>query len=145
VIFPEPRAGLVIRYSYLWSREHQAGREEGIKDRPCAIIVSVVDDDGKRWVLVAPITHAPPLVPEDAIEIPAAIKARLGLDTDRAWVVIDEANRFIWPGPDLCPIPGRDASTIVYGTLPPEFFARLRDAFLARFTRKEIKSVLRSE
>jgi hypothetical protein len=102
-------------------------------------------DDAKRWVLVAPITHAPPMGSQDAIEIPAAIKMRLGLDTDGAWVMIDEANRFIWPGPDLRPIPGRDASTIVYGTLPPEFFARLRDAFLVRFTRKEIKSVPRSE
>jgi hypothetical protein len=33
VAFLEPYAGLVIRYSFLWKREHEAGREEGTKDR----------------------------------------------------------------------------------------------------------------
>jgi len=33
VPFPQPCAGLVIRYSYLWKREQEAGREEGTKDR----------------------------------------------------------------------------------------------------------------
>jgi len=32
VSFPEPYVGLVIRYSYLWKREFDAGREEGTKD-----------------------------------------------------------------------------------------------------------------
>ena len=37
--WPVPRPGLVIRYSYLWESEAGAGREEGVKDRPCAIIL----------------------------------------------------------------------------------------------------------
>ena len=37
---PLPVPGLVIRYSYLWHSEHLAGREEGTKDRPCAIIAA---------------------------------------------------------------------------------------------------------
>jgi len=94
---PEPRAGLVVRYSYLWHREHAAGRDEGIKERPCAIVLSVMAEGGKRRVVVAPITHAPPDNPEEAVEIPADIKARLGLDGDRSWIVITEINRFDWP------------------------------------------------
>jgi len=43
VNFPEPREGLVIRYSYLWNREHRDGCEDAIKDRPCAIVLTVVD------------------------------------------------------------------------------------------------------
>ena len=35
---PKPVAGLIIRYSYLWYREHLEGRDEGQKDRPCAIV-----------------------------------------------------------------------------------------------------------
>jgi PadR family transcriptional regulator, regulatory protein PadR len=31
---PNPEAGLVISYAYLWHTEHQAGQEEGRKDRP---------------------------------------------------------------------------------------------------------------
>jgi hypothetical protein len=30
----EPVAGLVIRYSFLWTHEAKAGSEEGSKDRP---------------------------------------------------------------------------------------------------------------
>jgi hypothetical protein len=32
---PTPEPGLVIGYSYLWAREHGAGREEGVKDFAC--------------------------------------------------------------------------------------------------------------
>jgi hypothetical protein len=34
---PTPEVGLVISYGYLWHYEHQAGQEEGRKDRPCVI------------------------------------------------------------------------------------------------------------
>jgi hypothetical protein len=37
---PTPEAGLVIGYSYLWAREHSAGRQEGVKNRPCAIVAA---------------------------------------------------------------------------------------------------------
>jgi hypothetical protein len=40
VRLPEPEPGLVIRYSNLWLREHREGREEGTKDRPCAIVLA---------------------------------------------------------------------------------------------------------
>ena len=32
-----------------------------------------------------------------AIEIPAQTKKRLGLDEDRSWIMLTEANRFVWP------------------------------------------------
>ena len=143
--FPEPYAGLVIRYSYLWKREFDAGRDEGSKDRPCAIIMAVLDEDGDKEVWVLPITHSPPSGADDAIEIPTVTKNRLGLDSDRSWVVITEANEFIWPGPDLRPIPGRDASTTTYGMLPPRFFAHVRDKFLERDKREKNARVRRTE
>lgn len=37
---PDPHPGLVIRYSYLWADEHRTGQEEGLKDRPCVIVVA---------------------------------------------------------------------------------------------------------
>ena len=77
---PIPRPGLVIRYSYLWAREHAEGREEGVKDRPCAVLVATRTDQGDLRVIVLPITHAPPGDPEAAVEIPPATKRRLGLD-----------------------------------------------------------------
>jgi len=145
VSFPEPHAGLVIRYAYLWKREFDDGREEGTKDRPCAIVMAVIDESGDKVVLVLPITHSPPANPTDAIEIPTVTKNRLGLDSERSWIVISEANEFMWPGPDLRPIPGRDASTIAYGPLPPRFFTHVRDRFLERDRREKYQGVKRSE
>jgi hypothetical protein len=145
VTFPEPYAGLVIRYSYLWKREYEQGREEGMKDRPCALVLVVMDEDGEREVLVLPITHTPPANPIDAVEIPTETKRRLGLDAERSWIVITEANEFVWPGPDLRPIPGRDASTVAYGPLPPRLFAYVRDRFLERDHREKSVRVQRTE
>jgi hypothetical protein len=145
VSFPEPYVGLVIRYCYLWKREFDAGREEGTKDRPCAIVMTVVDEDGDKEVLVLPVTHSPPADPAVAIEIPAATKSRLGLDGERSWIVIAEANEFVWPGPDLRTVPGRDESTIAYGPLPPRFFAHVRDKFLERGQREKSLRVKRTK
>jgi hypothetical protein len=87
VAFPEPAPGLVIRYSYLWAEEHKRGQEEGVKDRPAAVILATVNDDGERVVTVLPISHSPPVEPSLAVEIPARVKRRLKLDDERSWVV----------------------------------------------------------
>jgi hypothetical protein len=121
------------------------GRVEGTKDRPRAVVMSVVDDEGEQEILVLPITHTPPANPADAVEIPAETKNRLGLDFDRSWIVISEANEFLWPGPDLRAIPGRDDSTIAYGTLPPRFFAHVRERFLERDRSEKSTRVQRTE
>ena len=138
--FPDPHPGLVIRYAYLWKRE----REEGSKDRPCAIVLSVLHDEGEPEVVVLLITHNAPQRAEDAIEIPPATKQRLGLDSERSWIVITEANEFVWPGPDLRPVPGRDGSTIVHGALPPKFFVHVRDRFLQRIAQDKAQPVKRT-
>ncbi|HLZ84701.1 MAG TPA: growth inhibitor PemK, partial [Caulobacteraceae bacterium] len=105
--FPQPLPGLVIRYSYLWHSEHLEGHEEGQKDRPCAIIASIrVDAAGDTRVLVLPVTHTAPTHAGVAVEIPTAVKRRLGLDSARSWIVLSEWNEFIWPGPDLRPMQG---------------------------------------
>jgi len=57
---PEPECGLVVSYSYLWSNEQRAGKIEGLKNRPCAIVLVAKSDGDRRKVTVAPITHTPP-------------------------------------------------------------------------------------
>lgn len=141
---PAPHPGLVIRYAYLWKREHDAGREEGSKDRPCAIIMAVTDDEGESQVLVLPITHTLPYDEADAVEIPLVTKQRLGLDGERSWIVITEVNEFVWPGPDLRPVPGGDGS-IAYGVLPPRLFDAVRERFLDRCGRNKAARVPRTE
>lgn len=143
--FPKPFPGLVIRYSYLWHAEFLAGREEGRKDRPCAIIASIMDGDGETRVLVLPVTHAPPARPELAVEIPAKVKARLGLDSERSWVVLSEWNEFTWPGPDVRPVPGAGSPSIAYGVLPPGLFNAIRERFLVLAKTRKAQRVKRTE
>lgn len=108
---PDPVPGLVISYSYVWAREHAQGIEEGQKDRPSAIIAARQVVEGRVVVTVVPVTHAPPGDPADGIEIPRALKVHLGLDDQRSWIMVNETNDFLWPGPDLRPIPGSDPLT----------------------------------
>lgn len=130
--FPKPAPAQVIRYSYLWHRDAVRGVEEGSKDRPCAIVMMVQDENGEDVVTVLPITHTPPHDPADALEIPSETKRRLGLDDDRSWVVVTESNRFYWPGPDLRMAQPADAASVLYGSLPGAFFERVRLAFIAK-------------
>jgi hypothetical protein len=130
-LFPQPLPGQVISYAYLWQSEHRRGLEEGLKDRPCAVILVTTNEDGENVVTALPITHTPPSNPELAVEIPQLTKRRLGLDDARSWVVLTEANRFTWPGPDLRPVRRGEAASVLYGELPGSLLAKIRDGFLA--------------
>ena len=142
---PEPASGLVIRYSYLWHTEYLEGREEGQKDRPCALIAAIAgDEDGKTRVLVIPITHSAPKN-SNAIEIPQVVRQRLGLDAARSWIVLSEWNEFIWPGPDLRPVAGTDLATVAYGFLPPRFFKSVREHFFALARQGKARKVTRTK
>lgn len=143
--WPAPRPGLVIRYSYLWEREARQGREEGVKDRPCAIVLVLLREGSHPVVRVLPVTHAPPERPDDALEIPQATKQRLGLDAERSWVVLNEANDFVWPGPDLRPAVNGDLSSVVYGMLPPGFMRVLHERLSQRRRDKRMSVTRRTE
>ena len=129
----DPKPGLVIRYDFLWKEEQRAGREEGAKDRPCAIILaSRLGEDGSRDVVLCPITHAPPRKEETAVEIPHKVARHLGLDDARSWIKTDQINTVHWQK-DRVPYgvtPVR-AGQWTYGTLPQQLgkqaFAQVRD------------------
>ncbi|WP_428391581.1 hypothetical protein [Lichenicoccus sp.] len=143
--FPDPAPGLVIRYSYLWASEHARGQEEGVKDRPCTVVLTMANETGGQVVTVLPISHTPPPNPLLAVEIPAAVKRRLKLDDERSWVVLAEANRFTWPGPDLRPLRPGDAQSSAYGPLPYGLFEEIRLKFIAALKGWAVNAVPRSE
>jgi hypothetical protein len=144
VALPLPEPGLVVSYSYLWHAEYAQGREEGIKNRPCIIVISVQEMGGKYLVTVAPVTHSTPSHPDTAVEIPAETKRRLGLDADRSWVVVNEVNDFVWPGPDIRPLPDETAR-FEYGFLPPGLYRRIRDRVTALGASGQLQSVPRTD
>ena len=113
------------------------GRENARYPRPCAIVISLRPEPpqyeppgepkGEPLVMVVPITHSPPGPGAASLELPARIKARLGLDDARSWVILDEANQFVWPGYDL---ELNDKGEFAYGLLPPAFFEQVRQGVL---------------
>ncbi len=136
---PRPRNGAVLRYAYLWKVEQDAGRTEARKERPAAVILTHrAPESGLETVYVLPITHGPPEQAQWAVEIPPAEMARLGLDEERSWIVCDEANRFLWPGYDLRPIPGSRPPRWEYGMLSRGTYERAKDLFLK--CRKEMRA-----
>ncbi len=93
----EPKAGLVIRYDFLWRESQASGTEHGSKDRPSAVVmVTHANEDGSRRVVVCPITHAPPTTGQSAVEIPAKLARHLNLDDQKMWIKTDTVNLLTW-------------------------------------------------
>lgn len=136
VKIPEPKAGLIIRYSYLWHREVTGGQEEGRKDRPCAIVVA--SKDGR--VGVVPITTAKPSQDTPALELPASIGKQLGLGDKPSWIIAIEANVFRWPSSD---IRRAKRDSWAYGQLPPNFTKTVIQG--VRQQRERMRTVRRDE
>jgi hypothetical protein len=134
----------VICYAYLWSDEHAAGREEGRKDRPAAVVALLRGEDHRDEVVVFPITSTPPAHTGAGVAIPPATRARLGLQPEACWVIVTEVNIFVWPGPDVRrPKTGED--DFVYGSLPRALMLRIRQAFAEWRARAGVQAVRRTE
>lgn len=142
---PRPAPGLVISYAYLWRHEQRRGQEEGAKARPCAIVLATEEEDGEVVVTVAPVTHSPPEDPALALALPTKVKRHLGLDDAPSWIMADEVNRFIWPGPDLRPISRAAPGRFDYGFLPVDIFNALRRKIVALYEAHRLRVVRRSE
>jgi len=139
-----PQVGQIVDHHFLWVAQHAAGEMEGRKARPCLIIaVERLNENAPPRVTVLPITSQPPRGEATAIAIPNDIKGRIGLDRRRpAWIVIDEANAFTWPGFDLVPQRG---GGFVRGVVTRGFFVTVRDAVIALRSRGEPRVVARDE
>lgn len=135
-----PEVGQVIRYSYLWHREHMRGHEEGNKARPCAVVLASTKNNR---VIVAPITHSYPQKGTFALEIPQDVKNRIGLDAAKSWIIVDEVNVFTWPGYDIRFLPESEPKTVIYGRLTPGITKVVIDAINDQIENKNVKSVNR--
>jgi hypothetical protein len=141
-----PERGSVIRYAYLRADESIAGREEGRKDRPVLVFaLSVKKEDGSTQLLVLAITHTARVDPESAVAIPHEVKRRIGLDDVPAWIVTTEANAFVWPGPDIRPVPGRRPRTVVNGRVPDSLLREVARSSLANRDRQRSQLVRRTQ
>lgn len=125
---PVPKPGLVVRYDYLWSDAAAAGCDQG-KDRPACLVATSDDREHPRWVVLLPITHVAPAGHAVGVEIPQAIKRRIGLDDSPSWVVVSEYNVDEWPNSGLSPLPGRPG-VFAYGFITPGLFEQIKSKFI---------------
>lgn len=134
----------MIRHGYVWKHEAEAGRESGAKDRPCVIILAVQAIEGRPVVTVVPITHTKPAHDSSGVRLFETVQRQLGLDTEPAWAIVSEVNRFVWPGPDLRPISPDKPDTFAYGFLSRDLLLEIRDRMLA-WHRAHRVSIVRRE
>jgi len=128
-----PQAGMVLHYSFLWKHEAERGQSEGAKDRPVVVVVLLADGEE---VVVAPITTKPPEAGALAIEVPPRVRAHLRLDATQSWISIATLNRFVWPGPDMRAVPGRDPSTALYGFIPQKLLEAVKMKTLTELSKR---------
>lgn len=140
-MLPLPNNGDAILFSYLWEQEHKRFQEEGLKDRPCVVVASFENKEGKPSIIVAPITHSPPKDIDNAIEVPQATKDRLGLDDERSWIITSEVNITEWPGYDIRTNP---EGKFVLGALPNHIAQKMREMILDRIRSRTIKPIDRN-
>ena len=131
-----PQPGDVIRYSYLWWREHEAGEESGRKYRPCVVVVAIgkANEQALRYSVV-PVTHVSP-GDRPAVELPAAVKAHLKLDGAPSWVICDEINLFEWPTVDVANVAGGGFS---FGKLPAALLKRIQNTLIESGRSRSLK------
>ncbi len=91
---PDPEAGDVWRYPYLWLWLANRGETEGRKPRPVTLPAVVPIPGAPTALYLLPIAGTPPDAERDALEIPATEIRRAGLpDANPLWIVFDEHNR----------------------------------------------------
>ncbi len=89
---------------------------------------AVRSDEDETELLVVAVTLMAPRAAEDGIVLPE--KRQLGLDDLQSWIVTTEANAFIWPGPDIRPIPDAPACQMIYGRISDKLLTRMARSYL---------------
>jgi hypothetical protein len=143
VPLPNPEIGLVVHYAYLFHNRTRNIGDAG-KDRPCLIVAVFPDKEEplRTGVLYLPITHSEPSLEEEAIEIPADVKAAAGLDGLQQWLLVSQANLDTWPE-DIFHRPSKPG-IFHYGFVPPGFFKTVQTTFARLYVQKTLRIVPRN-
>lgn len=137
---PDPVAGLVFRYGYVWLKDYLQEKIDPVKDRPACIIARVAEGgetglivaNGEKLepgdVIVLPITTTRPDADALTVELTADDKRGCGLDPEySSWVVVSEFNADIWPNADLSLVPGTERFD--FGIAAPGLKKRIAQGF----------------
>jgi hypothetical protein len=132
----DPANGLVIRYSYLWAREHDRHEDAGRKTRPVCLQIIVARAEAETIVALFPITSQPPQRDRAVLEIPETEARRVGVMLP-AWVFVDEWNL------DNLAVSSHIGDSRPLGRFSSAFMQRLRKAAAARIRAGRYRSIPR--
>jgi hypothetical protein len=130
-----PQTGLVIRYQFLWPREHARGAEHGRKARPACVVVPL--NVATKAVVLFPLTTQEPSPDRLFLRVPDTERQRLRLRGSTAtWLLLDEANSDVLPGSDHIEPITHDPLVYAYGYFSQAFMRQvlrvLADAIRAK-------------
>ncbi len=109
------------------------------------VVLATLKREHGTELLVVPVTTRPPRPGDAAVEIPARVRQHLSLGEERAWIVVDEINRFTWPGPDIRPIRRGDEITPRYGSVPGKLLEQVRREMEKAIAAGKLKMTKRTE
>lgn len=132
----EPANGLVIRYDYLWAREHDRQEKVGRKAWPTCVQIILAGTDAGTIVALFPITSQPPGSDRTALEVPETEARRVGLLLP-AWIIVDEWNL------DNLATSSHIGDSCPLGIFGPAFMGRVRKAAAARIRARRYRSIPR--
>lgn len=141
---PAPKVGMVVNYEYIWARQFRDGfkPEDVVKIRPCAIL-AVVEGKDDTTVYVSPMTHTAPYHPERSIKLGEDTSRRLRMDCNSTYLMVDEVNKFTWPGDGLRRVFNRGAASYSFGNLPEAVLLEARSKLKAFNASKALSFVPR--
>ncbi|GAB2188324.1 hypothetical protein LAB1_56350 [Roseibium sp. LAB1] len=138
----DPETGLVISYSFLWSRENAKGEEQGRKARPTCVVVPLTSKSGD--VVLFPLTTKDPGVGRLCLRVPETERKRLKLRGDTpCWILLDEANTDILPGSFHVEPISYDPLTISYGKFSHAFVGQILKKLAEAIRAKRLNFVQR--
>lgn len=111
----------------LWNSERRGGREDGAKDRPCAVVLVTPSDR----VILCGITHTDPGSDALRVELGNETKAVLNLDAGSQWIDCSEVNETTWDDAGFAPTP---EGYWEYGALAAETAQEMLDKVRAQLS-----------
>ena len=109
------------------------------------VVVAVQKRQHGTQLLVVPVTTRPPRPGDSSVEMPPRVRAHLGLGEERCWIVTDEYNLFIWPGPDIRPVRNSGMIDPRYGSIPARLFDEVRARIEQAAKAGKLKETKRTE
>ena len=130
--FPD---GVIVQYPYLWRWQAEKGREQGEKERPVCLAMTILDTNNLTHLVILPISGTRPYEGQVALVIPPLEIRRAGLSSfKQGWITVSEYNYDI-----LERSFNFDPSQKPLGQFSPRFLEDIRQAFLPTLRSRQSK------